>query len=385
MNEVLDDVTAATKKIKVPSGYSVALTGEREEMRESFQSLAFALTLSVVLVYMVMASELESLWQPLLIMATIPMSLIGVAIGLHVTHTPISVMVGLGLIILGGVVVDNGIVLVEFINELRREGMALEEAVVEASRIRLRPILLTAGTTVLGLLPLTLGLQQGAELQIPMGTTLIWGLSVSTFLTLVYLPTVYVAGAHFFERFSPVKVHAHSLEPVPSLELAGIPAGVVAPLLPLVSPDFPEIPENYGGEDAVVEKSDFPLLLPEQAPPPESEPSPEPPAGPPPTLAEPVFETSDKPEEPPVASEPPAVSIGSARTEETIPNPSPFNPRQEKLLEYLKTHGKISRKEYVELTGASVPTAARDLKELVDQGRIRGIGPLARGRYYVLA
>ena len=358
-------------------------------MRESFQSLAFALILSVLLVYMVMAAELESLWQPLLIMATIPMSLLGVALGLQVTHTPISVMVGLGLIILGGVVVDNGIVLVEFINELRREGMALEEAVVEASQIRLRPILLTAGTTVLGLLPLTLGLQQGAELQIPMGITLMWGLSVSTFLTLVYLPTVYMMGASFFERIPWLARprQEHELSP-PAVALEAV---VAAPLPaeppPRFRPDVPEIPEGFGGEEAVPDKPDAPFLFPGS-----SIGIPEPPSPPPSVpgeIVEPRTETDEtlRP------------STGSGRTDELPPEapavkmpPEPpppatrwLKPRQEKLIQHLKEHGRITRKEFVELTGVSVSTAARDLKELVDAGLIRGIGLFAKGRYYVLA
>ncbi len=381
LSDVLKDVEAVLKKDKVPTGYSVAITGEREEMQESFRSLIFALALSILLVYMVMASELESLWQPFLIMVTMPMSLIGVALGLYVTHTPISVMVGLGMIVLGGVVVDNGIVLVEFINELRREGMGLEEAVAEASRIRLRPILLTAGTTILGLLPMTLGLQQGAELQIPMGVTMMWGLAVSTFLTLIYLPTVYVIGARFFERLE--RVFQVSPMPAPALQMAGPlpsvetvpepyqepppkePPMPVEPLPapPEPSPELPEIPEGYGSEEVVTDRSDFPIILPGEILLP-----PEPPveeAFAPPTLPEPLFE------------EPPEETVHPAKV--------PLNPRQEKLLEHLKSHGRISRKEYVELTGASVPTAARDLKELVDQGWVRGVGPLARGRYYVLA
>jgi hypothetical protein len=306
-------------------------------------------------------------------------------------------MVGLGLIVLGGVVVNNGIVLVEFINELRRKGMPLEEAVVEASRIRLRPILLTAGTTILGLLPLTLGLQPGAELQIPMGTTMIWGLTISTFLTLICLPTIYAIGAGFFEKLKGLFWKTVSPPtPLAAAELGWVAAGSDIPLESVTrgstgsprteSPsELPEIPQDFGNEEAVTEKVDLSSILPAAAlsmpEPPEvsvfSEPKPE--EGPPPTLADPLFEGSEPsgilpPPLPPVFpfSPPPAAPPGS------------LNPRQQQLMAYLGTHGRISRKEYVDLTGVSVPTAARDLKELVDRSLIQGIGPPAKGRYYVL-
>ncbi len=417
LKAILADVSNVTKKLPHPSEYTVNLTGEQQEIQESYQSLAFALILSLLLVYMVMASELESLWQPLLIMATIPMSLIGVALGLSVTQTPISVMVGLGLIVLVGVVVDNGIVLVEFINELRREGMGLEEAVVEASRIRLRPILLTAGTTTLGLLPLTLGWQQGAELQIPMGITMMWGLSVSTFFTLIYLPTIYVIGARFFEGLRkaahlenpvPVMVPAFAavslpepvlmipaetvepVSPVTEIELSPEPPALSEPPAPPDRPEVPEIPIDFGSEDAVTDKPEFPFLpggpmfpLPEPPAAEEIPPvSPPVPSEPLPTIPELVFETPPEPE-PPV---PPVSSVEEAPASVPPEAVDPMlNPRQQRLLDYLKTKGRITRKEYVDLTGASVPTAARDLKELVDRGLVKGVGPLARGRYYVLA
>ncbi len=383
LEETFQDVNSALEKLKLPPGYTAALTGESRQMKESFASLAFALVLSVLLVYMVMASELESLWQPFLIMATIPMSLIGVALGLTVTHTPISVMSGLGFIILAGVVVDNGIVLIEFINHERSQGMPLEEAVAQASQIRLRPILLTAGTTIAGLLPLSLGLQQGAELQIPMGITMMWGLGVSTFLTLVYLPTVYVVGARFFERLPwlahpvvSVPAHAPSLpESVPPPAAVPAPAGVPPPVA--LAPDLPEIPEDYGGEEAVPDKTDAPLIFPGGSigiPEPTEEPlgqqaPPEPVLSPAP---EPLPAVPELPAPPPVSK----------------PSPPPelnLNPRQQKLMKYLKERGRITRQEFVKITKASVPTAARDLKDLVDRGLIKGVGPFAKGRYYVLA
>ncbi len=335
LNETLQEVTDRLKGIRLPPGYTVALTGENRQMQESFRSLIMALILSVVLVYMVMASEFESLWQPFLIMGTIPMALIGVVWTLWMTHTPISVMVGLGFIVLGGIVVDNGIVLIDYVNLLRRQGKGLEEAVIEASQTRLRPILMTASTTVLGLLPLALGLGEGVELQTPMAITVMGGLTLSTFLTLIFLPTIYVVGAKFFERFHPATV------PVPEVPATAFSQVLSSGARDLAfKPELPEIPEDFGGEEAV----------------PESTPSTEVPG----TILSMVPGTTSSP---------------------TYP---PLNPRQQQLLEHLKIHGRITRKEVVELTGASVPTSARDLKDLLDRGLIKGIGPLAKGRYYVL-
>ncbi|MBI3616035.1 MAG: efflux RND transporter permease subunit [Candidatus Omnitrophica bacterium] len=350
LNEVIQDVNQSLRVLRIPSGYTVALTGENEQMKESFQSLIFALGLAVILIYMVMAAEFESLWEPFLIMATIPMSLIGVTLGLWVTHTPVSVMVAIGFILLGGIVVNNGIVLIEYVNLLRKEGKSAEEAVIQASQTRLRPILMTAAAEVLGLLPLALGLQEGVELQGPMAITQMWGMTLSTFLTLIFLPTLYVMGENFFSLFSRVK--APELQP--ALLLATVPAGFPPPPPVLLAapapPEFPEIPEGFGGEEAVPEGPSvlFPLS------------------------AEPIMKP--EPSEEPVKFETPASAF--------LP---PLNPRQRQLLEYLKIHGRITRKDFVKLTGASVPTAARDLKELADRGLIVGYGPFAKGRYYTLA
>lgn len=361
LSETIDEVNIRLVGLKMLPDYSAALTGENEQMKESYASLIFALLLALIFVYMVMASEFESLWQPFLIMGTIPFSLIGVAAALALTQTPISMMVGIGFLVLGGIVVDNGIVMVECVNALRSQGMSLEEACVESSVLRLRPILMTAATTVLGVLPLALGLGQGVELQGPMAITTIGGLTAATFLTLIFLPTLYFMGATFVSRFTRIPVPA--LEPAPAL--AGVPSAAVGPppaawlppgeaeplcppaALELPQTEMPEIPEGFGGEEAVPEKPETAFFSPLE---PMKEP--EPPVGPP-------------------SPAPPAV-------------PSPLNARQQQLLEHLKAHGRITRKEFVALAGASVPTAARDLKELAERGLIRGVGPLGPGRYYVL-
>lgn len=194
LSEAVQDINAKLKATKIPYGYSVYVTGEFAQMQESFASLVFVLVLSILAVYMIMAAQFESLWQPFVIMFTVPLSLIGVAFSLLITHTSMGAMVVLGIIILGGVVVNNGIVLIDFVNQMRAQGMEAEAALIEASKVRLRPILMTAMTTVLGLVPLALGWGEGTEIQSPMAIAVMGGLTVATFLTLVVIPTVYLAG-----------------------------------------------------------------------------------------------------------------------------------------------------------------------------------------------
>jgi HAE1 family hydrophobic/amphiphilic exporter-1 len=177
--------------ITLPAGTTVELGGQNEEMRRSFDSLRTAGFLAVFLVYLVMAVQFESFLYPFLIMFTVPLAVLGAIIGLGVTRTPISILVAIGVIMLAGIVVNNGIVLVVRINQLRRR-LPLEAAILEASRERLRPILMTQGTTVLGLLPMALGLGEGAELRAPLAITVISGLSIATALTLLLVPVLYL-------------------------------------------------------------------------------------------------------------------------------------------------------------------------------------------------
>jgi len=160
-------------------------------MRASFRSLWFALALAVFLVYLVMASQFESLLHPFVILFSIPLAGIGVALALWLTDTRLSVIVFIGLIMLAGIVVNNAIVLVDLINQLRAGGSERIEAIREAARLRLRPIMMTTLTTVLGLLPMALGLGEGAEMRSPMAITVIGGLLTSTLLTLVVVPVMY--------------------------------------------------------------------------------------------------------------------------------------------------------------------------------------------------
>lgn len=193
LSEAIKKVNDKLKDVKAPDGYSVKLGGENEEMQESFASLRFALILSIVLIYMIMAAQFESLWQPFIIIFTVPLSIIGVGLALFLTNTSVNVIVLFGIILLGGIVVNNGIVLIDYSNELiKGRNMKGYDAVLEAGRVRLRPILMTALTTILGLAPLALKVGKSSGLQAPMAIAVMGGLSVATFLTLLVVPAVYL-------------------------------------------------------------------------------------------------------------------------------------------------------------------------------------------------
>jgi hydrophobic/amphiphilic exporter-1 (mainly G- bacteria), HAE1 family len=192
MSNVMGEVEKIIKGIKSKGNCRIRIAGESEEMVKSFNSLKFALILSIVLVYMIMAAQFESLTQPLIILFTVPLSLIGVLIALYATNTSVSVVALLGVIMLGGIVVNNGIVMIDYTNILMGEGKNVMEAVIEASRARLRPIIMTALTTVLGLLPMAIAVGRGSELRAPMAISVMGGLLISTFLTLVVIPSIFV-------------------------------------------------------------------------------------------------------------------------------------------------------------------------------------------------
>jgi len=175
----------------MPPAVTALVAGQNEEMQSSFTSMQFALGLAIFLVYLVMASQFESLIHPFVILFTIPLALVGAVLALFITGTTLNVIALIGVIMLAGIVVNNAIVLVDLINQLRAEGMQKAEAILEAGRARLRPILMTTLTTALGLLPMALGFGEGAEIRTPMAITVIGGLLVSTFLTLVVIPVVY--------------------------------------------------------------------------------------------------------------------------------------------------------------------------------------------------
>jgi HAE1 family hydrophobic/amphiphilic exporter-1 len=178
-------------RIPMPEGISALVSGQSEEMEDSFKSMQFALLLAVFLVYLVMASQFESLIHPFVILFTIPLALVGAVLALFITGTTINIVALIGVIMLAGIVVNNAIVLVDLINQLRAQGVERIEAIMEAGRARLRPILMTSLTTALGLLPMAMGFGEGSEVRTPMAITVIGGLVVSTLLTLLVIPVVY--------------------------------------------------------------------------------------------------------------------------------------------------------------------------------------------------
>ena len=191
LNSVIKDIQSKVNKMNLPAGYTVTYEGENQDMMDSFGSLGIALILAIILVYAVMAIQYESFFNPFVIMFSIPTALIGVVLGLLMTGRSFSVPSFIGLIMLVGIVVSNAIVLVDYLKQLRERGMERNAAIIEAGRVRLRPILMTAFATILAMLPLSLGLGQGAEWGAPLATVIIGGLVVSTFITLVLVPVIY--------------------------------------------------------------------------------------------------------------------------------------------------------------------------------------------------
>ncbi len=209
------DVRAVLRSEPLPAGVSTALSGQEEEMQRSFRSLMLAMGLAVFLVYLVMASQFESFLHPFVIIFTLPLGAVGVILALAVTGTSLNVVAIIGAVMLAGIVVNNAIVLIDAVNQRRRAGLPKAEALIEAGSTRLRPILMTSATTIFGLLPMALGLGEGAELRAPLAITVIGGLSVATLLTLVVIPVVY----SLFDREALVVPTREGAEEVP------VPAG----------------------------------------------------------------------------------------------------------------------------------------------------------------
>lgn len=191
VRQVLDESPA-------PDGFTVRLGGQAAAQQDAFQGLGFAALLAIALVYMVLASQFRSLVDPLVIMFSVPLGVAGVALMLWATNTSLSVNSFMGIIMMIGIVVSNGVLLVDFANVLRRRGKALHEATVEAGRTRLRPILMTTIATLVGLVPMALGIGEGSETNLPLARAVIGGLTVSTALTLFFVPVLYT----WLERFA---------------------------------------------------------------------------------------------------------------------------------------------------------------------------------------
>lgn len=191
LDRVTRQVRDSLAGLALPAGYTLEFGGQVEELNEAFSGLTLAFLIAVALVYIVMAAQFESLVHPFTIMLSLPLAAVGAVLGLLLTGRTFTITAFIGVVVLAGIVVNNAIVLVDYINTLRRRGLAREEAILQAGPRRLRPILMTALTTVLGMAPLALGLGEGAEAQAPMATVILGGLLTSTLLTLVVVPVVY--------------------------------------------------------------------------------------------------------------------------------------------------------------------------------------------------
>ena len=191
LGKVIQDAQKKLEKLVLPEDYHYEFIGENKEMQESFLQLALALVLSIILVYMIIAAQFESLLMPLAVMFSVPFSLIGVILALLLADKSLNVLSYIGIIMLVGIVVNNSIVLIDYINQLRQKGMERKEAIILGGETRLRPILMTMFTTVLALVPMAIGTGEGAELRAPMAITIIGGLTSSTFLSLIIVPIFY--------------------------------------------------------------------------------------------------------------------------------------------------------------------------------------------------
>jgi hydrophobic/amphiphilic exporter-1 (mainly G- bacteria), HAE1 family len=194
MGAVIRDLQVRLRSLKLPADFSIEVGGDYHEQRESFRELRWGLLLALVLVYMVMAAQFESLSDPLLIMFSLPLAVIGIIVSLWITGSTFNVNSFIGIILLTGIVVNNAIVLVDYINlKLREDGLSVRDAVVTGGTARLRPVLMTTLTTVLAMVPLAMGLGEGSEVQAPLARVVIGGLTSSTLITLVFIPALYAA------------------------------------------------------------------------------------------------------------------------------------------------------------------------------------------------
>lgn len=191
LGDLAAEINTVISQTEIPRGVMINIGGDYEDMMESFMALGLLLLVSIILVFLVMASQFESFVMPFVIMFSIPFSFTGVILALLLTNTTLSLVAGLGAVLLIGIVVKNGIVLIDYINLMRDRGKPLNEAIAYAGKMRLRPVLMTAMTTILAMLPMAISTGEGAETWSPMGITLIGGLVFSTLVTLVLVPVVY--------------------------------------------------------------------------------------------------------------------------------------------------------------------------------------------------
>jgi HAE1 family hydrophobic/amphiphilic exporter-1 len=190
LSDVAGEIQTKVDKIDLPKGYNVYYGGEYEQMVDIFTQLVMALLLAIGLVYMIMAAQFGSLKYPFIIMFTIPLAAIGVLVALFITKTALSITAFFGIIMLVGIVVNNAIVLIDYINTLRERGLPIREALLTGGQERLRPVLMTMATTVLAMTPIAIGFG-GGKMMGPMAISVMGGLSFSTFLTLAFIPVLY--------------------------------------------------------------------------------------------------------------------------------------------------------------------------------------------------
>jgi HAE1 family hydrophobic/amphiphilic exporter-1 len=200
LNSIMQDVIQRTADLQrsLPSGYFLEFGGQFEEMQSAFLIMIGVFALATLLVYMIMASQFESFKHPLVIMFTIPLSLIGVVLALLITNMTVSLVSLIGFVMLGGIAVNNGIVMVDYINQLKQRGVEKKEAILQACSVRLRPVLITALTTIMGMVPMAISTSAGSEMRAPMAVTVIGGLVATTVLTLFVIPIIY----SLFDRVS---------------------------------------------------------------------------------------------------------------------------------------------------------------------------------------
>ncbi len=191
LSAVIQDIRQVLLNTKIPTDYQVVIGGEQEEVYRSFRSLILAMILAVVLIYMIMAAQFESLRFPFIILLDIPLTLAAICIVLWLSGFGLNIISFIGLIVLAGIAVNDSIVKVDFINQRRREGSSVREAIFDASEKRFRPIIMTSITTILGLLPMAIGFGEGAELQRPLALAVLVGLFISTIVTLMAVPVFY--------------------------------------------------------------------------------------------------------------------------------------------------------------------------------------------------
>jgi len=200
LGTIVDQVREEVREVKHSSNFAVIVTGESEEQKKTFASMLIGILLAIALVYMVMAAQFESFHQPLMIMFSVPFAGIGVLVTLAATGTTFNIQSFMGCVVLTGIVVNNAIVLVDYINLMRSQGMPLSEAVAHSARKRLRPILMTTATTMLALIPVAIGYAEGGEAQAPLARVVVGGLVTSTLISLVIIPVLYLKVEGWIER-----------------------------------------------------------------------------------------------------------------------------------------------------------------------------------------